>query len=224
MTNKNTLIIAPHPDDEVLGCGGFIKKLTLGSIPVTVLIMTRGKRGKYSDEKIERVREEALNAHKILGVNGTIFLDFPAPDLDIISLAEIAESISKVIREMNAVTIFIPHKGDIHHDHKVIFNASMVAARPVGRHIVRQVFAYETLSETEWAIPLGDEYFVPNSYVDITDVFSYKLDAMKCYQSQLREFPNPRSLETISALSQFRGSTVGLNRAEAFVAIRNIIY
>ncbi len=222
--NYSTLFIAPHPDDEVLGCGGVIKKLTNRGVAVIVLIMTRGKKEKYPDEKIEKVRNEALKAHKILCVTETRFLDFPAPELDMVPLAEISDAIYKIIKDYDVETVFIPHRGDIHHDHKIVFNAAMVAARPVGRHIVRQVFAYETLSETEWAIPLGDEYFVPNSYVDITDVFSYKLDAMKCYQSQLREFPNPRSLGTISALSQFRGSTVGLNRAEAFVTIRNIIY
>jgi LmbE family N-acetylglucosaminyl deacetylase len=222
VSTNNILFVAPHPDDEVLGCGGLIKKLTLKGISVYVLVMTRGKKAKYSDEKIARVRNEALRAHKILGVTETRFLDFPAPDLDMVSLAEISETISGIIRELKIETLYLPHKGDIHHDHKVVFNAGMVAARPSGDNPVRCVFSYETLSETEWSAPFGDEFFVPTTFVDITDVFSYKLEAMKCFTSQLREFPNPRSLKAIEALSNFRGCTVGCSHAEAFETIRII--
>lgn len=219
---NNFLFVAPHPDDEVLGCGGVIKKLTLRGTLVYVLVVTRGKKEKYSDEKIMKVRNEALKAHKILGVTETRFLDFPAPDLDLISLAEISEAISKIIIELKIETLYLPHRGDIHHDHKAVYNAGMVAARPLVNNSVRRVFSYETLSETEWSDPFGDDFFIPTTFVDITDVFSYKLEAMKCFESQLREFPNPRSLKAIEALSNFRGCMVGYKNAEAFETIRVI--
>lgn len=220
--NSNTLIIAPHPDDEILGCGGTIKKLSASGIRVVVLVATRGKKEMYSDERIINVRNEAKKAHKILGVTETRFFDFPAPDLDRVSLAEISGAISEVIREYDIATVYLPHYGDIHHDHRVIFQAGLVAARPVNGNPVKRIFSYETLSETEWAAPLGDMTFIPTRFVNISDFFNLKLEAMKCFKSQLRNFPNPRSLKAIEALANLRGSTVGFNYAEAFMTIRII--
>ena len=220
--NSNTLIIAPHPDDEILGCGGTIKKLSASGTMVVVLVATRGKKEMYSEERILNVRNEARNAHKILGVAETRFLDFPAPDLDRVSLAEISGAIYEVIREYDIATVYLPHYGDIHHDHRVIFQAGLVAARPVNGIPVKSIFSYETLSETEWAAPLGDMTFIPTRFVNISDFFNLKLEAMKCFKSQLRDFPNPRSLKAIEALANLRGSTVGFNYAEAFMTIRII--
>ncbi len=220
--NSNTLIIAPHPDDEILGCGGTIKKLSASGTRVVVLVATRGKKEMYSEERILNVRNEARKAHKILGVTETRFLDFPAPDLDRVSLAEISGAISEVILEYDIATVYLPHYGDIHHDHRVIFQAGLVATRPVNGIPVKSIFSYETLSETEWAAPLGDMTFIPTRFVNISDFFNLKLEAMKCFKSQLRDFPNPRSLKAIEALANLRGSTVGFNYAEAFMTIRII--
>ena len=220
--NKSTLIIAPHPDDEVLGCGGTIKRLSTGGTDVFVLIVTRGKIGMYSEESIVNTRNDAQRAHKILGVTETRFLDFPAPYLDLVSIAEISDAISGVIKEFGISTVYMPHHGDIHHDHKVVFQAGLVAARPLRGNTVKRIFSYETLSETEWAAPFGDNSFVPTFFVNITEYLPMKIEAMKCFRTQLREFPNPRSLEAIEALANFRGSTVGFNHAEAFMTIRII--
>jgi len=223
MSNKREiLIIAPHPDDEVLGCGGIMRKYATEGGNVNVLIVSRGKKELYSEERINNVRKEALTAHNLLGVKKTRFLDFPAPDLDTIPLAEISAAISKVIYEFNADTLFIPHRGDIHHDHKIVFNAALVASRPVGDCPVKSIYSYETLSETEWAPPFGEDAFIPDYFVGIYDAFPDKVNAMKCYKSQLREFPNPRSLKSLEALANMRGSTVGMSLAEAFMTIRVI--
>lgn len=219
---SNVLVIAPHPDDEVLGCGGIIKKITTEGDKVLVLIVSRGKKELFSEDRITNVRQEALNAHEILGVWKTKFLDFPAPDLDMVSLAEMARSIAIVIQDYNIGTLYLPHRGDIHHDHKAVFNAGLVAARPTGRNSVKRIYSYETLSETEWAAPFGDDSFIPTRFVDISDVFNSKLNAMKCYKSQLRDFPNPRSLKGIETLASLRGCNVGFNYAEAFMTIRII--
>lgn len=219
---NNCLFIAPHPDDEVLGCGGTMKKLANNGKKVYVLVITRGKPEKYSDEKIRKVRDEALKAHKILGVTKTIFLDFPAPDLDRISIADISEAIFKVISDYEIEILFIPHRGDIHHDHKIVFNSSLVASRPVNNYTVTKIFSYETLSETEWAAPFNDEVFIPTYYIDITEEIGYKLEAFSAYKSQLRSFPSSRSLENIDALAKLRGATVCVERAEAFMVIRMI--
>ena len=219
---KKILIVAPHPDDEVLGAGGLIKKYSEDGKEVFVLVVTRGTPKYYADYKIQNVRKEALEAHKILGVKQTIFLDFHAPELDITSNAEISRAISKYISEWKITDLFIPHRGDIHNDHRKVFEESLVAARPVGDYTVKSIYAYETLSETEWAAPFSDDAFIPNHFVNISDSMEDKLEAMKCFKSQIRDFPSTRSLETIESLAKFRGATVGFNRAEAFMTIRTI--
>ena len=118
--------------------------------------------------------------------------------------------------------LFIPHQGDIHIDHTVVFKASLVAARPVGNYSVKSIYAYETLSETEWAAPFCSETFIPNHFVNIEPYINKKLEAMSCFSGQIRNFPNPRSLEGIEALAKFRGATVGFDRAEAFMTIRTV--
>jgi len=223
MKNRNILILAPHPDDEVLGCSGTMKKLANESNKVFVLVVTRGSSKFYSDDKILNVRNEALQAHKLLGVQQTFFLDFPAPELDTVPLADISKEISKVISDNKINVLYLPHRGDIHNDHRVVFNAGLVAARPVGEYFVKEVYAYETLSETEWAAPFADDAFIPTCFVNVENTLNSKMEAMKCFKSQLKAFPNPRSLETIEALAKFRGSTVGFKAAEAFMVIRQII-
>jgi LmbE family N-acetylglucosaminyl deacetylase len=223
MQTNNILILAPHPDDEVLGCGGTIKKLANECNKVYVLVVTRGSSKFYSDDKIENVRNEALQAHKLLGVKHTFFLDFPAPELDTVPLADISLEISKILNEYKINVLYLPHRGDIHNDHRVVFNAGLVAARPVGDYSVKEIYAYETLSETEWAAPFGDDAFIPTCFVNIENTLDTKKEAMQCFKSQLKAFPNPRSLETIEALAKFRGATVGFKAAEAFMVIRQII-
>lgn len=219
---KNILILAPHPDDEVLGCGGLIQKKSQQGHPVYVLVATRGSAKRYSEERVANVRKEALQAHAILGVTETIFLDFPAPDLDQVSKADMSGEIAQVLKKFKIEELFLPHRGDIHHDHQAIFNAGLVAARPVHGNTVKCIYAYETLSETEWAAPFATDAFIPNYFVDISDNFASKLDAMGQFKSQVREFPNSRSLQAIEALAKFRGCTVGVDRAEAFMVIRVI--
>ncbi len=223
MQTNNILILAPHPDDEVLGCGATIKRLSNEGHNLFVLVVTRGSSKFYSDDKIENVRNEALQAHKLLGVQQTFFLDFPAPELDTVPIADISREISKVLSENKINVLYLPHRGDIHNDHRVVFNAGLVAARPVGGCTVTEIYAYETLSETEWAAPFADDAFIPTCFVNVEETLNAKMEAMKCFKSQLKAFPNPRSLETIEALAKLRGATVGFKAAEAFMVIRQII-
>lgn len=219
----NILIIAPHADDEILGCGGIIKKKSQEGHNVFVLIVTKGSPKLYEESKVLNVRKEAREAHNFLGVKETIFFDYHAPDLDITSSAAIARDISSVVRKLSIEQMFIPHRGDIHSDHTVVANACYVAARPVNNCSITSMYAYETLSETEWAPPFADDAFIPTHFVNITDQIEAKKTAMEFFKSQVKEFPNPRSLKAIDALASFRGATVGFERAEAFMTIRTII-
>jgi LmbE family N-acetylglucosaminyl deacetylase len=221
--NSRVLVVAPHPDDEVLGCGGAIARHSAQGDAVQVLVMTRGAPDIYPLDDEDEVRQEAQAAHAILGVVDTHFLDFPAPKLDTIPGYKLADAIANMIRKYQPHTVYLPHRGDIHLDHQKVYQATLVAARPINHCPVRQLLCYETLSETEWAPPWSDTAFVPNVFVDITDYLDLKLKAMHCYQSELQPTPHPRSLQAIETLAKQRGSTVSLAAAEAFMLVRQII-
>ncbi len=132
-------------------------------------------------------------------------------------------SIAARIREYQPETVYLPHRGDLHSDHRAVFQAALVAARPIGAQSVRRLLSYETLSETEWAAPIGEEAFLPNVFIEITDFLEKKKKAMAEYRSQLKEFPHPRSLQSVESLARVRGGTAGFAAAEAFQMIRELI-
>lgn len=223
---NNILIVAPHCDDEVLGCGAVMARYSAMEASVYVAIVTNGHIGApelFSKEGTERVRAEALQAHQILGVAKTYFLDFPAPRLDSVPAYKISLAINKIIKNHSIDTMYVPHRGDIHKDHGITYLASLVAARPINGCTVKKILAYETLSETEWAPPFGDDAFIPTEFVGISEFLNKKIAAFSCFGTQKKEFPHPRSLESIENLAKMRGATVGFDRAEAFMIIRNII-
>jgi len=220
------LVIAPHGDDEVLGCGATISKLVKEGNEVYVLICTNASVGApelFSVDIIKQIRAEALAAHRMLDVKETFFLDFPAPMLDQYPRYKMSNEISAVIKRTSVDTVYIPHRGDCHKDHAIIHDCAMVACRPMANCIVKHVYAYETLSETEWGEPVAADFFVPVKYNTFTaEEFAAKLEAMNCFKSQLYPFPASRSLEAIEALAKYRGCTVSAERAEAFEVLRDI--
>lgn len=224
---SKVLFIAPHADDEVLGCGATMNHCVNLGDEVYVLIATNASVGApelFSPQLIKTVREEALAAHKALGVKDTLFLELPAPALDQYPGYKIADAIAGVVKRLEIDTVYIPHRGDSHKDHRAIHEAALVACRPVPGARVKIIYAYETLSETEWGEPIPSEAFVPTRFVVVSDnEFEMKLRAMSCFKSQLRDFPSTRSLEAIEALGKLRGATVGSLRAEAFEVIREIV-
>jgi N-acetylglucosamine malate deacetylase 1 len=219
----SVLIIAAHPDDEVLGCGGVIARHVAQGETVHVLVATKGIPEIFSAEQTRQTRRELEAARRVLGYSEVHYLDFPAPKLDSVPGHELADGIKGVISKVQAETVYLPHGGDIHGDHRAVFTASLVAARPIGDCTVKKLLCYETLSETEWSPPIGDNTFIPTVFVDITDFLDKKLEAIACYRSQVKEPPHPRSPQIIRALAQFRGSTVNLFAAEAFSLVRETI-
>ena len=216
------LVLAPHPDDEVLGCGGVIAKHAAAGDEVSVLVATRGTAELYRDEQVEAVRNEARRAHALLGVQETRFLEFPAPALDTVPRYKLASAVAAVLKELQSEVFYIPHHGDIHSDHFHLHHAALVAARPLADCSVRKILAYETLSETEWAPPQKDAVFYPTVFVDISDFLEKKLAAMSCFESQVKPPPNARSLRNITALAHYRGATVACEAAESFMLVRMI--
>lgn len=216
------LVVAPHADDEVLGAGGTIARHAEIGDQVDVCIVTVGQTPMFPREVIEAIRSEALAAHKLLGVHESIFLELPAVLLSEYPRHELNAGLCEVVGRIRPDIVYIPHFGDMHHDHALVAQAAMVAVRPIDGCTVREVYSYETLSESEWNAPHSVNVFLPNTYVDISVQLGKKEGAMGCYRSQLKEPPHPRSLKALRSLAGLRGSTVGTEAAEAFCLLRKI--
>lgn len=219
---NRVLVIAPHPDDEVLGCGGTIARLVQAGKDVQVVIATTGLPHILDQAGLDSIRHEAAAAHAILGVTKTHYLDLPAARVDTVPRAEVNAKIGAAVTATKPDTLFLPHFGDIHHDHQLIFTAAMVAARPAQAQYPIRIWAYETLSETNWNAAQAATPFTPNVFVDISETLERKVAAMQAYKSQLRVFPQERSLEALRALAALRGATVHRAAAEAFMLVRDV--
>jgi len=215
---STVLVVAPHPDDEVFGVGGSILKHLAGGDAVHVVICTRGEESRFGAEQVARVQAEARKVHAFLGVTGSHFMDLPAD----IPSADINAALEAVFRTAKPNTIYVPHAGDLHRDHQLIFQAAMVCSRSTGDDHPSRILAYETVSETDWFAAPITPAFIPNVFVDITPYLDKKLKACAMYESQIQPAPHQRSIEALRALSITRGHTVGFNNAEAFMLVREL--
>jgi LmbE family N-acetylglucosaminyl deacetylase len=191
------LVVAPHPDDEVLGCGGTIVKHVSEGDEVYLCIVTKAYPPDWPEGELKERRQEVLRANKILGTQKTSFLDLPTVKLDTLPQKELIKAIAQIVNEVQPEIVYIPHGGDINSDHRLVFEAAMVATRPKPALAIQKVFCYETLSETGWAAPFIENAFMPNVYVDISGALADKLKAMSEYKTELKDFPHPRSIEAI---------------------------
>lgn len=216
------LVIAPHPDDEILGCGGTIAKYVSNGDDVYVAIVTKGCAPLFSVEQVGTVRGECLKADKLLGIKETIFMDFPAAMIDNVPRYKFNEAFIQLIQRIRPDIVYIPHRGDMQLDHKMVVDAAMVALRPKYQHVVKKIYAYETLSETGWDVPNVTNEFIPNVYNDISKFIHKKIEAMQMFKTQLSAYPAARSLKAVEALAIYRGATVNMNAAEAFSLVREL--
>ena len=218
----NVLVVAPHPDDEIIGVGGTIAKRVSEGHSVYICVVTKGCPPLFNENIVEGTRSEAKKAHALLGVKETIFLDFPAVMLETVPRYELNGKISEVIQKVQPDEVYIPHRGDMQLDHQMVVDAAMVGLRPKYDHVIKRIYAYETLSETGWNIPNVQNEFIPTVYEDVTEHLVKKIEAMSIFESQLAPFPNARSIGAIEALAKYRGATVNVMAAEAFSLIREI--
>ena len=219
-SHARMLVIAPHPDDEILAAGGTMARFAKAGGAVTVLTVAAHMPPLYPPEVHARTLAEAREAHAVVGVADSIFLNYPAVCLAASPLHEFNAAIQKVVEKVQPDVLLCPY-WDRHIDHRMVFDAAMVAARPVGHGLkIRILAAYETLSETHWNAPHLEPNFTPNWCIDISDFIDTKIRAMSCYASQLHPFPRPRSLEALRALALFRGSQAGFGYGEGFHLIR----
>jgi LmbE family N-acetylglucosaminyl deacetylase len=218
MTN---LIIAAHPDDEILGCGGIINKYGQEQ-DFFVLIMTNGADSRYDDSMANILRDNAIKANKYIGTKEVFFESFSDQKLDTYPLVDIIKTVEKYIKELKPQKVFTQHIGDLNKDHETLAKAVFTATRPVVGQIVREVYSYCVPSSTEWNFIQGENVFIPNIYVDIAKQLENKIEAMKFYESECRPYPHPRSPEAIRTYSKYMGINVGLGCAESFKLIRKI--
>lgn len=223
-----TLVIAAHPDDETLGCGGTIARLASEQKEVHILILGEGITSRQTDiedssnEEIRLLRKNNRKAGAILGVANIYFESFPDNKFDSIPLLEIVKVIESYIEKISPHTVFTHHGGDLNIDHSVTSRAVLTATRPMSGCPVKHLYAFETLSATEWSFGQISESFTPNCFINIKNHINQKIAAMEAYGGEIRNFPHPRSAKAIKTLANLRGSMAGMEFAEAFFIIRTL--
>ena len=219
--SKKVLVIAAHPDDEVIGCGGTIAKhIDLGD-KVHVLFMTNGidsRNNSTSDDVLKR-KKSSEKVLDILGIENMHNFDFPDNKMDSIPLLDVVQKIEKVVVELKPDIIYTHHIGDLNIDHKITHEAVMVACRPQKNMSVKEIYAFEVLSSSEWMTPKIDT-FSPNYFNNISNYIEIKRSALSCYDNEMRESPNSRSIENIIRLNALRGNSVAIDYAESFEILR----
>ena len=225
---KKVLVIAAHPDDEVLGMGGTIVKLTAEGVECHLLIVTDGSSTQYHDsdhlhEIIEAKKLETKGCSDLLGFKSIHYGELPDMKLDKTPHIVINQVIEKVIDELQPDTIFTHFWGDVNRDHQEVYKSTLVAVRPVMGQVVKELYCYRVPSSTEWTPNKGDTMFMPNIFVDIMDYAEQKYKAFSCYSTELREYPHPRSVKYLRETDKATGLKVGLLAAEEFVLQRKLV-
>lgn len=215
-----TLVVAPHPDDEILGCGGTLLRRkaeggALGWLIVTGIAADAG----WPPERVAQRDLEIQQVASALACDEVFNLRLPAAQLDTLPMSEVVAQFAAAFKQFRPDEVLLPHRGDVHTDHRVAFDAGAACSKWFRYPSVRRVLTYETVSETEFGLDSGAA-FHPNCFVDIGDYLERKLQIMQIYQSELGRFPFPRSLEALRALAAVRGAAAGFAAAEAFQLVR----
>lgn len=222
------LVVAAHPDDEVLGCGGTIARHAREGDDVHILILGEGITSRYADpsaapaDALEGLHEQAKKAGTLLGAKGVTLRGFPDNRFDTVPLLDIVKAVEEKVQEIKPAVVYTQHGGDLNVDHQRTFRAVLTATRPLAGSSVKRVLAYEVPSSTEWAFRQFAPAFRPNVFVDIAATLEAKKDALALYEEEARAFPHPRSPEALDAHARYWGSVAGLPAAEAFQLIREL--
>ena len=225
----NIFIVAAHPDDEILGCGGSMAKWAREGHEVRALIMAEGatSRAKYRDrelhtDELSMLAKSAKKASDILGVKSTELLDYPDNRMDSVDLLDVVKSIEDKIQKLKPKVVVTHHAGDLNIDHQITHQAVITACRPQPGQTVRRILSFEVPSATEWQSYSCVSPFIPNWFEDITDMLILKIKALEVYESEMRDWPHSRSIKAVEHLARWRGASVGVEAAEAFMLVREI--
>lgn len=225
---ERVLVIAAHPDDEVLGMGGTIAKYASRGDKVAILIVTDGSTSQYRDDpKLEDIlrskRVETNNSAALLGIRHVYYGELPDMRLDVTPHIDINRVIEKTIDEFRPTIVFTHFIGDVNKDHQRVYESTLVACRPVSEQCVKKIFLYSVPSSTEWNAQTATNVFLPNWYEDISGEYAEKkYKAMECYKTELRDYPHPRSIQYLRTADITEGNRVGLLAAESFLLLRSI--
>lgn len=226
--NPKVLVVAAHPDDEVLGCGATMARHAKQGDTVWSLILGQGVTSRFSQADVRtgtllsKLQESAQQANKVLGVKKLIFEDFPDNAFDSVPKLKIVQAIERVVASFKPDVIYTHSFSDLNIDHQICCEAVQTACRPLPGTSVKRILTFEVASSTEWRFQ-GADSFAPNFFVDVSRTLALKLQAMKKYKAELRSFPHPRSLRYLEALARVRGGQSGLMAAEGFKVVRDII-
>lgn len=216
----SVFVIAPHMDDEVLGVGGSIAKHVQAGDDVTVCVLAnRAYDNEYHDDLIEEEKEATRAAKEVLGYDELHFLDLPDEQIDR-AVIDVIKPLESVYEKVDPDVVYTCHRGDPHQDHRVAFEASLVPSRPISDSPPDRVLVYEVPSSTDQSPPYPEYQFAPNVYTNVSDHLDTKIEAMRQYERESREFPHPRSPEGIEVYARKRGMEVGYEAAEAFSLLR----
>lgn len=220
---KKVLVVAAHTDDEALGCGGTIAKHVAQGDTVYAVFLADGvtSRPDSTSEELEARNAAAASAHTILGIKQSFMLGFPDNRMDSVPLLDIVQKLESVLEEVKPQVIYTHHHGDLNIDHRITHQAVMTACRPQPNFCVKEIYAFEVLSATEWNNP-NTQPFAPNVFIDISNHLPTKIKALQAYAEEMREAPHSRSFEHVQALAKHRGYTVGMMAAEGFMLVRKI--
>ncbi len=217
---SRVLVIAVHPDDETLGCGGTLLKHKANEDEIHWLICTTiDKKHAYYEKREKEIR----NVSKLYEFDSVHNLRLKTMQVDEYSMSELVDKISKIINEIDPNIIYLPFKGDVHSDHRKIFEAAYSCTKSFRYPCIKKIYMMETLSETEFAPSTKEDSFIPNVFVDITDFFDKKIEIMEIFESEISEHPFPRSKRNLRALATLRGATCGCEYAESFVLLKEIL-
>lgn len=222
---SRVLIIAAHPDDEVLGCGGTIARLADKGHHVYIGIIGEGLTSRYKQREhadsvlVKDLQDRSRQVAQLLGAKDIFLHDFPDNRFDTVPLLEVIKLIEKLVGIVRPQVVYTHHGGDLNIDHMITHRAVLTATRPATGCKVKKIYAFEVPSSTEWAFGQFALTFRPNVFVDISDTIEAKVQAMQLYESEVQPFPHPRSIKNLKIIAQRWGSNVGLNTAEAFELI-----
>jgi LmbE family N-acetylglucosaminyl deacetylase len=218
------LVISAHPDDETVGAGGTILQHRARGDDVTWLIATQGYEPKWSREVIGQKASEVDAVAAAYGMKRVVKLGRPSSRLDTVPQGDLMDEIAAVARDVRPEIVYLVNRSDVHSDHRALFEAAMAVFKPFHTELgVRRILSYETQSSTDAAPALAERAFVPTVFSDITATIERKLDVMKLFKSEIQPYPKPRALESIRALARYRGATIGVEYAEAFMLLREIV-
>ncbi|MBY6070788.1 PIG-L family deacetylase [Marinobacter salsuginis] len=221
--NKTVLVVAAHTDDEALGCGGTIARHVAEGDTVYAVFLADGvtSRPDATSEELGQRNAAAEKAHKILGITRVYMLGFPDNRMDRVPLLDIVQNLEAVVGEVKPEVVYTHHYGDLNIDHRITHQAALTACRPVPGSSIKEIYAFEVLSATEWNNPSLNP-FMPNAFVDISEHLEKKMEALAAYGLEMREAPHSRSLINARRFAELRGSSIGVGAAEAMMAVRVI--